>query len=88
MTLAGRHAYSYVNSLSFAMMAYIVGGSEMHLRAAKNAFTMLLEQSFATGGWGPDEKLRARPAAAKSMRVSATPTPASKPLAAATPISS
>jgi len=57
--LAGRHAYSYVNSLSSAMTAYMVGGSEMHLRAAKNAFTMLQEQSFATGGWGPDEKLRA-----------------------------
>jgi DUF1680 family protein len=57
--LAGHHAYSYVNSLSSAMMAYMVAGSEMHLRAAKNAFGMLLEQSFATGGWGPDEKLRA-----------------------------
>jgi hypothetical protein len=57
--LAGHHAYSYVNSLSSAMMAYMVGGSQMHLQAAKNAFGMLLEQSFATGGWGPDEKLRA-----------------------------
>jgi DUF1680 family protein len=57
--LGGHHAYSYVNSLSSAMMAYMVAGSEMHLRAAKNAFGMLLEQSFATGGWGPDEKLRA-----------------------------
>ncbi|MHB1935749.1 MAG: beta-L-arabinofuranosidase domain-containing protein [Acidobacteriaceae bacterium] len=57
--LAGHHAYSYVNSLSSAMMAYMVGGSEMHLQAAKNAFSMLLQQSFATGGWGPDEKLRA-----------------------------
>jgi uncharacterized protein len=57
--LAGHHAYSYVNSLSSAMMAYMVGGSEKHLRAAQNAFGMLLEQSYATGGWGPDEKLRA-----------------------------
>ena len=57
--LAGHHAYSYVNSLSSAMMAYMVGGSKMHLQAAKNAFGMLLEQSFATGGWGPDEQLRA-----------------------------
>jgi uncharacterized protein len=57
--LAGHHAYSYVNSLSSAMMAYIVGGSQMHLQAVRNAFGMLLEQSFATGGWGPDEKLRA-----------------------------
>lgn len=57
--LGGHHAYSYVNSLSSAMMAYMIGGSEMHLRAAKNAIAMLLEQSFATGSWGPDEKLRA-----------------------------
>ncbi len=55
----GRHAYSYVNSLSSAMMAYLVAGSEKHLRAAQNAFVMLQEQSFATGGWGPDELLRA-----------------------------
>jgi DUF1680 family protein len=57
--LNGRHAYSYVNSLSSAIMAYLVAGSEKHLSAAKNAFAMLEEQSFATGGWGPDEMLRA-----------------------------
>jgi len=57
--LAGRHAYSYVNSLSSAMMAYIAAGSEKHLRAATNAFAMLTAQSYATGGWGPDEQLRA-----------------------------
>jgi len=57
--LNGRHAYSYVNSLSSAMMAYLVAGSEKHLRAARNAFAMLEEQSFVTGGWGPDETLRA-----------------------------
>ena len=57
--LAGRHAYSHVNSLSSAMQAYLTLGSEKHLRAAKNAFEMLSRQSFATGGWGPDETLRA-----------------------------
>ena len=56
--LNGRHAYSYVNSLSSAMMAYLAAGSEKHLRAATNAFAMLQAQSFATGGWGPDEQLR------------------------------
>ena len=55
--LHGRHAYSYVNSLSSAMMAYMVAGSQRHLRAAENAFTMLSNQSYATGGWGPDETL-------------------------------
>jgi DUF1680 family protein len=57
--LGGRHAYSYVNALCSAMQAYLVGGSEKHLRAAKNGFDMLLAQSFATGGWGPDEMLQA-----------------------------
>jgi uncharacterized protein len=57
--LAGRHAYSYVNSLSSAMQAYLTLGSEKHLRAAQNGFEMLSQQSFATGGWGPDEMLRA-----------------------------
>ena len=57
--LKGRHAYSYVNSLCSAMMAYFAMGSEKHLRAAQNAFAMLEAQSYATGGWGPDEQLRA-----------------------------
>jgi DUF1680 family protein len=56
--LDGRHAYSHVNSLSSAMQAYLTLGSEKHLVAAKNAFDMLEAQSFATGGWGPDERLR------------------------------
>lgn len=55
---AGRHAYSHVNSLSSAMQAYLILESEKHFRAAKNAFDMLLAQSFATGGWGPDETLQ------------------------------
>jgi hypothetical protein len=55
--LAGRHAYSYVNSLCSAMQAYLTLGSEKHLRAATNAFEMLTAQSFATGGWGPNELL-------------------------------
>jgi len=57
--LAGKHAYSHVNALSSAMQAYLTLGSEMHLRAAKNGFDMLTAQSFVTGGWGPDEQLRA-----------------------------
>lgn len=50
------HAYSHVNAFSSAMQAYITLGSEKHLRAATNGFQMLVKtQSFATGGWGPDE---------------------------------
>jgi uncharacterized protein len=57
--LAGRHAYSYVNSLNSAVMAYLAAGSEKHLRAAQNGFAMVQAQSYATGGWGPNEELRA-----------------------------
>jgi len=55
----GRHAYSHVNALCSAMQAYLTLGSEKHLRAAIHGFQFLQEQSFATGGWGPDETLRA-----------------------------
>src|SRR5256885_1088697 len=57
--LNGRHAYSHVNSLCSAMQAYLTLGTEKHLRAATNGFAFLNTQSFATGGWGPDELLRA-----------------------------
>ena len=57
--LAGRHAYSHVNSLCSAMQAWLTMGSEKLLRAAKNGFDMVAAQSFVTGGWGPDELLRA-----------------------------
>jgi hypothetical protein len=57
--LPGEHAYSHVNALSSAMQAYLVLGSEKHLRAAHNGFDFLRNtQSFATGGWGPDETFR------------------------------
>jgi DUF1680 family protein len=41
------------------MQAYLTLGSEKHLRAARNGFDTLSAQSFVTGGWGPDERLRA-----------------------------
>jgi len=56
--LSDKHAYSYVNALCSAMQAYFTGGSAMHFAAAKNGFQMVEQQSFATGGWGPDELLR------------------------------
>jgi DUF1680 family protein len=57
--LEGRHAYSHVNALCSAMQAYLTLGDEKYLRAAKNGFDFLTAQSFATGGWGADEILRA-----------------------------
>ena len=57
--LPGEHAYSHVNAFSSAMQAYLTLGSQKHLLAAKNGFAFLRDtQSFATGGWGPDELFR------------------------------
>lgn len=53
--LPKRHAYSHVNALSTASQAYLVLGSDKHLRAARNGFDFVLAQSYATGGWGPNE---------------------------------
>jgi DUF1680 family protein len=58
--LPGQHAYSHVNALCSASQAYLVLGSDKHRRAALNGFRFVLDtQSFATGGWGPDESFRA-----------------------------
>ncbi|WP_228370714.1 beta-L-arabinofuranosidase domain-containing protein [Candidatus Korobacter versatilis] len=67
--LEGRHAYSHVNSLCSAMQAYLTLGDEKYFRAAKNGFDFVLAQSYATGGWGADETLRApnSPEVAKSL---------------------
>ncbi|HEY4046854.1 MAG TPA: beta-L-arabinofuranosidase domain-containing protein [Acidobacteriaceae bacterium] len=57
--LPGLHAYSHVNALCSASQAYLVLNSEKHLRAARNGFGFVLStQSFATGGWGPNETFR------------------------------
>ncbi|MGA8938270.1 MAG: beta-L-arabinofuranosidase domain-containing protein [Acidobacteriaceae bacterium] len=53
--LPGKHAYSHVNALCSAMQSYLMDGSEKHLRAARNGFEFVRQQSFATGGWGPNE---------------------------------
>jgi hypothetical protein len=54
--LPGKHAYSHVNALCSAMQAYLVDGDAKHLRAARNGFDFVLAQSYATGGWGPNER--------------------------------
>lgn len=54
--LGHHHAYSFCNSLNSAMQAYVSDDSAKHLAAARNAFDMIERtQSFATGGWGPNE---------------------------------
>ncbi len=56
--LADLHAYSHVNALCSAAQCYLTTGSAMHLEAARRGFAMVEAQSYATGGWGPDETLR------------------------------
>ena len=53
--LPGQHAYSHVNGLCSAMQAYLTDHSEKHLAAARNGFAFVQAQSYATGGWGPNE---------------------------------
>jgi DUF1680 family protein len=53
--LPGRHAYSHMNALASAAEAYVVDGDPRHLAAARNGMGFILDQSFATGGWGPNE---------------------------------
>jgi len=52
------HAYSHVNTLSGAAMAYRVNGDSWYLDTIKNAYDYLqANECFATGGFGPDEAL-------------------------------
>jgi uncharacterized protein len=53
--LPGKHAYSHVNALSSASQAYLCLNDGKYLQAARNGLKMVQEQSFATGGWGPNE---------------------------------
>ncbi|MGD0502563.1 MAG: beta-L-arabinofuranosidase domain-containing protein [Steroidobacteraceae bacterium] len=53
--LPGKHAYSHVNALSSAAQAYLSLGTSGYLQAAERGFGFIDAQSFATGGWGPDE---------------------------------
>lgn len=53
-----RHAYSHVNSLSSAAMAYETTKNEEYLRAIEIAYKEILDHhTFATGGYGPAECL-------------------------------
>lgn len=53
-----RHAYSHVNCLSSAAMAYIVTNNRKYLQAIEIAYEEILKNhTFATGGYGPAETL-------------------------------
>ena len=56
----GLHAYSHVNTWSSAAMHYQVSGDAATLRMVRNAYDWLQRtQCYATGGYGPDERLLA-----------------------------
>jgi DUF1680 family protein len=53
----GVHAYSHCNSFSSAALAYDVTGDAKYLRILKNFHDwMQTRQTYATGGYGPDER--------------------------------
>ncbi len=55
---SGVHAYSHVNSFSSALLAYSVTGRAKYLQAARHFYDFLQEsQCYATGGYGPIERL-------------------------------
>jgi uncharacterized protein len=56
--VAGRHAYSHLNTFSSAAMAYVVEGDMRWLTILKNAFDFFqASQCYATGGFGPAERI-------------------------------
>jgi DUF1680 family protein len=53
----GVHAYSHCNTFSSAALAYDVTGDPNYLRIIKNFYDwMQKRQTYATGGFGPDER--------------------------------
>lgn len=58
MSITPRHAYSHVNTLSSAAMAYQATGEQSYLDIIQNAYDYLTgTQIYATGGYGPRERI-------------------------------
>ena len=55
--LPGRHAYSHVMALNSAARAYVELGDPRYRAAAANGWKFLEMQTYASGGWGPNETL-------------------------------
>ena len=49
--------FKHVNALNSAIQAYLATSDTKYLAAARNGFAFLEKQSYATGGWGPNEEL-------------------------------
>jgi len=65
----GHHAYSHVNSFNGLAAAYIVKGDKKFLDTLKKAYDFLQdEQCYATGGFGPNERLLPRTAIKGTLR--------------------
>jgi DUF1680 family protein len=57
-TPQGLHGYSHCNTLSSAAMTYAITGEQNYLRTVANAYDYFERtQFYATGGYGPGEKL-------------------------------
>jgi DUF1680 family protein len=53
----GVHAYSHCNTFSSAALAYDVSGDAQYLKILRNFYDwMQKRQTYATGGYGPDER--------------------------------
>jgi DUF1680 family protein len=51
------HAYSHMNALSSGVQGYLKLGDAKYFRAVSNAVDLIWKyQSYATGGWGPNEQ--------------------------------
>ena len=58
LDIVPRHAYSHINTLSSAAMAYRVTKDKKYLDIIKNAYDYITStQIYVTGGYGPQEKL-------------------------------
>ena len=56
-----KHAYSHVNALSSAAMAFAVTGERQYFDAIANGYRLLWDHHlYATGGYGPEERFRPR----------------------------
>ena len=64
------HAYSHVNTLSGAGAAYLVKGDAHYLETLRNSYDYLqANQVFATGGYGPEERLLPREELPRALSV-------------------
>lgn len=63
------HGYSHLNTLNGAATAYLVSGDDKYKEIIKKAYGFFNEtQTFATGGFGPDERLLPKDKLVEALR--------------------